>query len=144
MPRDYHFTTYFMYGTQVLNSPHFDRQFSSCRPEGQGLLKGWRMDFSGPSGQPNLVPDADSQASGLAWLIEEAEVPKLDAIETGYHRQEGSCLWRGKLEPVIFYTAPPGAATPSQEFIGKLREAYKVALLPQAQIDQALAAAARR
>jgi hypothetical protein len=138
MPRDYSFTMYFMYGAQVLNHAHFDRQFATCRPEGQGVLKGWRMDFSRQGGQPNLVKDGQSKVDGLVWLVESAELPKLEQIEAGAHRHEGTVLWRGKEEPAVFYVADSAPSSPSKEFIQKLRDAYKVALLPQAQIDRAL------
>lgn len=138
MPRDYHFVMYLMYGSQILNFAHFDRQFSSCRPEGQGVLKGWRMDFSRQGGQPNLVEDPAGKVDGLVWLIESAEIPKLDQIEAGATRHQGTCLWRGKEQDVIFYTSSPAAGKTDEDFVKNLREAYKVALLPQSQIDQGL------
>ncbi len=143
MPRDYHFTYYFMYGTQVQNNRSIDRQFTSLRFEGQARLKGWRMEFSGPQGQPNLVEDAGAETAGLMWLVESGEWPRLDGVEAGYQAREGEVAFQGRRAPVRFYTARPCADKPAAEFVAALRKAYDVVMLPQAQIDKALGLAVK-
>jgi len=137
MPRDYQFTYYFMYGAPVLDLK-LDRRFTTLRPEGQAWLKGWRMAMNGPDGRPNLVPDPQGKVAGMVWLIESAELPALDKEEPGCAAQEATLFFRDKDVTVRFYAAPPTTQKPKPEFVQKLREAYTVALLPQAQIDGAL------
>jgi hypothetical protein len=137
MPRGNIKMTYFLqYGTTMLDRT-LDRRVDTMRLEGQGKLSGWRMDFSRGGGQPNLVADANASVWGLLYLIEEHKLPDLGKDETGT-RHEGLCAFEGHPEKCVFYTYPSAADKPGAEFVEKLREVYRQASLPQAQIDKAL------
>ena len=137
MPRGNIKMTYFLqYGTSMLDRT-LDRRIDTMRLEGQGKLSGWRMDFSRENGQPNLVEDSQGAVWGLLYLIEEHKLPDLGKDETGT-RLEGTCLFEGRPEKCVFYTYPKAESKPGKEFIEKMREVYRQASLPQAQIDRAL------
>lgn len=137
MPRgNIKITYYLQYGTSVLDRS-FDRRVDTARLEGQGLLRGWRMDFSREGGQPNLVEDPKGEVWGLLYLIEEGKLGELDAMEQGGTRHKGSCLFEWEPEECHFYTFPRAADEPNTEFLKKLGEVYLQAGLPQKQIDQA-------
>ena len=137
MPRGNIKMTYFLqYGTSMLDRT-LDRRVDTLRLEGQGKLAGWRMDFSRPGGQPNLVPDANGSVWGLLYLIEEHKLAALDQNEEGT-RHHALCSFEGRPEGCIFYTYPASGEKPGAEYIDKLREIYRQASLPQAQIDKAL------
>jgi gamma-glutamylcyclotransferase (GGCT)/AIG2-like uncharacterized protein YtfP len=137
MPRGNIKMTYFLqYGTSMLDRT-LDRRVDTMRLEGQGKLSQWRMDFSRQGGQPNLVSDASASVWGLLYLIEEHKLPELDKDEPGT-RHEGVCSFEGKQEKCVFYTYPSASDKPGAEYIERLREVYRQASLPQAQIDKAL------
>ncbi len=137
MPRGNIKMTYFLqYGTTMLDRT-LDRRVDTMRLEGQGKLTGWRMDFSRQGGQPNLVADANGAVWGLLYLIEEPKLADLDKDETGT-RHDGVCSFEGHQEKCIFYTYAAAADQPGKEFVERLREVYRQASLPQAQIDKAL------
>lgn len=141
MPRgNVHMTYYLCYGTPLMDRS-IERQIEGLRLEGQGLLRGWRMDFSN-NGKPNLKQDAGSQVWGNLYLIEESKLAELDKFEGGSQRVKVSALfeWEPEEAYVCVYPAQGGAADP--EFVKALREIYRQASLPQAQIDQALGLAA--
>ena len=135
------FGYYFMYGAPVIDTK-IDRRISSLRPQGQAVLHGWRMAFGGPDGLPTLVEDAQASVAGLTWLIGTPELPLLDREEVGYSARDLTMMVDGQLMPVRVYVAPATAKQPKPELVEKLKLAYQVALLPQAQIEQALSPAA--
>lgn len=138
MPRgNIKMTYYLQYGTAIMDRT-FDRRIDSARLEGQGLLKGWRMDFSREGGQPNLVADPKGEVWGLLFLIEEPKLADLDKAELGGERHVGSCLFEWEPEECVFYTFPQSADKPGDEYLKNLRENYRQASLPQKQIDAAL------
>jgi hypothetical protein len=128
---------YLQYGTAVMDRT-FDRRIDSTRLEGQGLLKGWRMDFSREGGQPNIVQDPNGEVWGLLFLIEEHKLDELDTAEPGGTRHKGSCLFEWEPVDCYYYSYPSQAGTPNAEFLKNLREVYRQASLPQKQIDRAL------
>jgi hypothetical protein len=137
MPRGNIKMTYFLqYGTTMLDRT-LDRRVDTMRLEGQGKLTGWRMDFSRQGGQPNLVADANGSVWGLLYLIEEHKLADLGKDEPGA-RHDGVCAFEGHQENCVFYTYASASDQPGKEFIEKLREVYRQASLPQAQIDKAL------
>jgi hypothetical protein len=138
MPRgNIKMTYYLQYGTAIMDRS-FDRRVDSARLEGQGLLKGWRMDFSRQGGQPNLVADPKGEVWGLLFLIEEGKLAELDKAEPGGTRHQGSCLFEWEPEDCVFYSYPSSGEGPNAEFLKNLRENYRQASLPQKQIDAAL------
>lgn len=138
MPRgNIKMTYYLQYGTAIMDRT-FDRRIDSTRLEGQGLLKGWRMDFSREGGQPNLVADPKGEVWGLLFLIEEGKLGDLDKAEQGGTRHEGTCLFEWEPEACVFYTFPKSSDKPNDEYLKNLRENYRQASLPQKQIDLAL------
>ncbi len=138
MPRgNIKMTYYLQYGTAVMDRT-FDRRAESTRLEGQGLLKGWRMDFSREGGQPNLVADPKGQVWGLLFLVEESKLDELEKAEQGGTRHKGTCLFEWEPEECYFYSFPSQPGQPNAEFLKQLRECYRQASLPQAQIDGAL------
>ena len=138
MPRgNIKMTYYLQYGTAIMDRT-FDRRIDSTRLEGQGLLKGWRMDFSREGGQPNLVEDPKGEVWGLLFLIEEPKLADLDKAEQGGTRHTGTCLFEWEPEECVFYTFPKSADKPGDEYLKNLRENYRQASLPQKQIDAAL------
>jgi gamma-glutamylcyclotransferase (GGCT)/AIG2-like uncharacterized protein YtfP len=144
MPRgNVRMTYYLQYGTLVTDRT-FERRIDTTRLEGQGLLRGWRMEFSGPQGQPNLVEDPQGEVWGLLFLIDEEKLSELDRAELGGTRHEGSCLFEWEPEACVFYTFPKGPDKPGDEYLKNLRESYRQASLPQAQIDRALGLAAAK
>jgi gamma-glutamylcyclotransferase (GGCT)/AIG2-like uncharacterized protein YtfP len=144
MPRgNVKMTYYFQYGTAIMDRT-FDRRVDSARLEGQGLIKGWRMDFSRPGGQPNLVADPQGEVWGLLFLIDEAKFEELDKAEAGGERHEGPCLFEWEPESCVFYTYPSKPERPGDEYLKNLRENYRQAGLPQKQIDRALELTAAR
>ena len=137
MPRGNIKMTYFLqYGTTMLDRT-LDRRVDTMRLEGQGKLSGWRMDLSRQGGQPNLVQDAQGSVWGLLYLIEEPKLVELDKEEPGT-RHNGTCAFEGRQEPCVFYAYPATGDKPGTEFLEQLREIYRQASLPQAQIDKAL------
>ena len=138
MPRgNVRMTYYLQYGTSITDRT-LDRRVDSLRMEGQGLMKGWRMDFSREGGQPNLVADANGEVWGMLYLIDEDKLTQLDAVENGGTRHVGECLFEWEPEACVFYTYAKAADKVSDEFLKNFREVYRTASLPQAQIDQAL------
>ncbi len=147
MPRgSIHMTYYLQYGTTIIDRS-LDRRVDTLRLEGQGRLKGWRMDFSRDPGQPNLVQDAKAQTWGLLYLIEKSMLPALDKEEAGGQRQTALVYFEGTETEAIFYTYPsthPANSAANNQYLTQLRSAYDQASLPQAQIDQALGLAAKK
>lgn len=137
------YTCYFMYGSPLLDLK-IDRRYETLRPEGQGVLKGWRMTLDGPDGQPNLVEDAGGQVAGLLWLVAEDECAKLDVEETGYAPRRLTVATLGRDVRARVYVAPPSTQRPKPELVARLREAYNLALLPLGQIEGALSHGAQR
>ena len=138
MPRgNIKMTYYFQYGTGLLDRT-FDRRVDSTRLEGQGLLKGWRLEFSREGGQPNLVQDVNAQVWGLLFLIDEGKLDELSLVEQGGTRHEGECSFEWEPEQCVFYTFPRNPSSPGAEYLNNLRTVYRQASLPQAQLDQAL------
>ncbi len=138
MPRgDINIQYYLQYGTAVTDRT-FDRRVDTARLEGQGKLKGWRMDFSRENGQPNIIEDPNAFVWGLLFLIEKGKLPELDKIEAGGARKEMEVYFEGEPQTAWVYQFPRVESVPGAEYIKNLREAYRQAGLPQKQIDQAL------
>lgn len=147
MPRGNIAMTYYLqYGSTILDRS-LDRRVDTLRLEGQGRLKGWRMDFSRSEGQPNLVADAGAQTWGLLYLIEKGMLPALDKEEAGGTRHSAQVYFEGEEVEAVFYSYPAAHAAQSaanSEYLKQLRMAYDQASLPQGQIDQALGLAAKK
>ncbi|MES2201907.1 MAG: gamma-glutamylcyclotransferase family protein [candidate division FCPU426 bacterium] len=138
MPRgDIRITYYLQYGTAVTDRT-FDRRIDTARLEGQGKLKGWRMDFSRSGGQPNLVEDPSAFVWGLLYLIEEGKLPLLDKSENGGVRKQVEVFFEGEPQKAWVHVYPASSDKPGAEYLKTLREAYRQGGLPQKQIDQAL------
>ena len=140
MPRgNIHMTYYLCYGLPLADRS-LDRRVDTLRLEGQGRLDGWKLAFTREGGLPNLVQAEGAKTWGCLYLVEKGKLEALDKEEPGAVRHEGKVYFEGHQEDCVFYAYPAAAGRPGKEFVANFRSVYEQASLPQAQIEQALAA----
>lgn len=86
MPRNW---LYFAYGSNMETS-RLQKRVPSAKPIGQAKLQGYRLvcnkKSKDSSGKANLVDSPRDTVWGVLYKIDEAELDKLDRIESGYAR----------------------------------------------------------
>ena len=138
MAKDKHYSYYFAYGTPVIDRG-LERRVDTLRLEGWGKLKAYEFNFSRAGNQPNIKENDQAETWGLMFLVEEKDFNAVDGLEPGGARTQGKVLMNGIEEDCFFYVHPAeGDGHPDADFLTGLREGYRIASLPQRQLDKPL------
>lgn len=102
---------YFAYGSNLLTS-RLRGRVPSARPLGRAVLSGHRLAWhkvgADGSGKCDIAPDPDGTVWGVVFLIDPAEMPRLDAAEglgKGYEKKKITVTLAGKPIQATTYQA---------------------------------------